>query len=48
VRIRTFEWANDFCVLKTRADPDRKKRQSQVIESMLGGSQYCKGALTLD
>lgn len=37
VRIRTSEWSNDFCDLKTRADPDGKKLQSHVIETMLGG-----------
>ena len=37
VRMRTSEWSNKFCHLKTQADPDGKKLQSEVIESMLGG-----------
>lgn len=37
VRARTSEWSNVFCNLKTQADPDGKKLQSQVIEQMLGG-----------
>lgn len=36
VRCRTSEWAEDFCNLKTSADPDGKKQQNAVARSALG------------
>lgn len=35
VRIRTSAWAEDFCQLKTSADPDGKKLRDQVIAQNL-------------
>lgn len=35
VRIRTSEWAEDFCFLKTNADPDGTKSVNRVIEKFL-------------
>jgi NAD(P)-dependent dehydrogenase (short-subunit alcohol dehydrogenase family) len=37
VRIRSSQWAEQFCQLKTGLDPDGKKLQSLVIENVLGG-----------
>ncbi len=36
VRIRTSQWAEDLCGLKTSADPDGKKLQRKVVEMYLG------------
>jgi NAD(P)-dependent dehydrogenase (short-subunit alcohol dehydrogenase family) len=36
VRLRTSAWAEALCELKTRADPDGKALQRQVIETFLG------------
>jgi NAD(P)-dependent dehydrogenase (short-subunit alcohol dehydrogenase family) len=36
IRIRTSPWAEALCELKTRADPDGKRLQRQVIETFLG------------
>ncbi|MTI33395.1 SDR family oxidoreductase [Xanthovirga aplysinae] len=35
LRIRTSEWANEFCHLKTSADPDGKKLNKEVIDQLL-------------
>jgi len=35
VRTRTSEWSNQFCELKTAADPDGLKLQQQVFETFL-------------
>lgn len=37
VRMRTSKWAENFCQLKTGLDPDGKKLQKFVLESLLGG-----------
>ncbi len=37
VRVRTSEWAEQLCALKTSADPDGLKLQNQVVEMFLGG-----------
>lgn len=37
VRIRTSDWAEAFCRLKTEADPDGLKLQKQVVDMFLGG-----------
>ena len=37
VRMRTSEWSNELCALKTRADPDGRKLQAKVIDMFLGG-----------
>jgi NAD(P)-dependent dehydrogenase (short-subunit alcohol dehydrogenase family) len=36
IRLRTSPWAEALCELKTRADPDGKALQRQVIETFLG------------
>ncbi|MBU2981780.1 SDR family oxidoreductase [Lentibacter algarum] len=36
VRVRTSKWAEDFCALKTQADPDGTKLAKQVFERFLG------------
>ncbi len=36
IRVRTSEWGEQFCALKTDLDPDGKKMQAQVIEQFLG------------
>lgn len=36
LRIRTSQWANDFCQLKTNADPDGNLQTKKVIKQMLG------------
>lgn len=36
VRIRTSEWGEDFCQLKTMADPDGKKLRDEIITNHLG------------
>jgi NAD(P)-dependent dehydrogenase (short-subunit alcohol dehydrogenase family) len=36
LRLRTSAWAEALCELKTRADPDGKALQRQVIETFLG------------
>lgn len=35
LRIRTFQWAEKFCELKTKADPDGTKLVQQIKESFL-------------
>jgi short-subunit dehydrogenase len=35
VRTRTSQWSNQFCELKTAADPDGLKLQKQIIETFL-------------
>jgi NAD(P)-dependent dehydrogenase (short-subunit alcohol dehydrogenase family) len=35
IRMRTSNWGEGFCALKTDADPDGKKLQQQVIEQFL-------------
>ena len=35
LRIRTSKWAEDFCMLKTQADPDGSKLVGQIKESFL-------------
>lgn len=35
VRIRTSDWSNTFCQLKTQADPEGRKLQQKVIETFL-------------
>ena len=35
VRVRTSDWSNAFCELKTQADPEGRKQQAAVIESFL-------------
>ncbi|WP_299494494.1 SDR family oxidoreductase [uncultured Shewanella sp.] len=35
VRIRTSQWAEDFCQIKTAQDPDGKRQQREVIETFL-------------
>ena len=37
IRIRTSEWAEQFCQLKTGLDPDGLKLQADVIKNVLGG-----------
>lgn len=37
VRMRTSEWSNELCALKTQADPDGRKLQAKVIDMFLGG-----------
>lgn len=37
VRLRTSEWAENLCRLKTSSDPDGKKMQAMVVETFLGG-----------
>jgi NAD(P)-dependent dehydrogenase (short-subunit alcohol dehydrogenase family) len=37
IRVRTSEWAEKFCELKTGADPDGKKLQAYVLQNVLGG-----------
>lgn len=37
VRLRTSAWAEDFCALKTAADPDGTKLQGKVVDMFLGG-----------
>ncbi len=36
LRVRTSPWANEFCELKTQADPTGKKLQQAVIDQFLG------------
>lgn len=36
IRIRTSEWAEQFCQLKTGLDPDGRKLQAAVIKNILG------------
>ena len=36
IRVRTSEWANDLCDLKTSADPDGKTLQKKVVDMFLG------------
>ena len=36
IRIRTSEWAENFCQLKTGLDPDGRKLQASVIKNVLG------------
>ena len=35
IRIRTSEWAENFCSLKTQSDPDGKRQQQAVVEQFL-------------
>lgn len=35
VRMRTSQWAKDFCDIKTQNDPDGKRQQQKVIETFL-------------
>lgn len=35
IRVRTSEWAEKLCRLKTHADPDGKRLQDEVIERFL-------------
>ena len=35
LRIRTSKWAEDFCELKTKADPDGTKLVKQITDSFL-------------
>ena len=35
VRTRTSKWSNEFCELKTKADPDGLKLQKQVVDTFL-------------
>ncbi len=37
IRIRTSDWGEQFCDLKTRADPDGKRQQKAVVDALLGG-----------
>jgi len=37
VRVRTSQWAEKFCELKTGLDPDGKKLQALVVKNVLGG-----------
>ncbi|GJM14077.1 MAG: short-chain dehydrogenase/reductase [Pseudohongiella sp.] len=37
IRVRTSDWAENFCALKTDLDPDGKKLQAYVLENVLGG-----------
>ena len=37
IRVRTSEWAENFCQLKTGLDPDGGKLQAFVLENVLGG-----------
>jgi short-subunit dehydrogenase len=37
VRVRTSDWAEAFCALKTAADPDGTKLRDQVYDRFLGG-----------
>ena len=37
IRVRTSEWAENFCELKTGLDPDGKKLQALVFKNTLGG-----------
>ncbi|MBK8580586.1 MAG: SDR family oxidoreductase [Flavobacteriales bacterium] len=36
VRIRTSEWAEELCRLKTQADPDGRKMRDEVVKRFLG------------
>jgi len=36
IRVRTSEWAEQFCSLKTGLDPDGRKQQTAVIAQFLG------------
>lgn len=36
VRIRTSEWAEELCRLKTQADPDGRKMRDEVVNRFLG------------
>jgi short-subunit dehydrogenase len=38
VRVRTSDWAEGFCALKTAADPDGSRLRDQVYDRFLGGS----------
>jgi short-subunit dehydrogenase len=38
VRVRTSDWAEAFCALKTAADPDGTKLRDQVYARFLGGA----------
>ncbi|MFT5880753.1 MAG: short-subunit dehydrogenase [Moritella sp.] len=38
IRMRTSEWANNLCALKTQADPTGKKQQQKVINGFFGKS----------
>ncbi len=35
IRVRTSQWSNKFCELKTKADPTGKIQQERIIEAML-------------
>jgi NAD(P)-dependent dehydrogenase (short-subunit alcohol dehydrogenase family) len=35
IRTRTSDWSNEFCQLKTQADPDGKRQQQTVIDTFL-------------
>ncbi len=37
VRLRTSQWAEDLCMLKTQTDPEGIKLRTQVIERFPGG-----------
>lgn len=37
VRLRTSEWAENFCRLKTEADPDGTRLRDKVLTEVLGG-----------
>jgi len=36
IRARTSEWASEFCRLKTGLDPDGKKQQAMIVDTILG------------
>ncbi|WP_412049395.1 hypothetical protein ACK6D9_16905 [Hoeflea sp. Naph1] len=36
IRVRTSNWAEQFCSLKTGLDPDGRKQQAAVIAQFLG------------
>ncbi len=39
LRVRTSDWAEGFCTLKTAADPDGTKLRDQVYDRFLGGAR---------
>jgi len=40
LRVRTSQWANEFCELKTQADPDGEKLKTRLIQGMENKNMY--------
>lgn len=40
VRIRTSDWAEELCALKTAQDPDGKKLREKVVNMFMGGFEF--------